>query len=163
MALTAAVIAVGAFLLFRPSSEPAVPLELKSIFSSITERGAMYAPSTLELRNKNVQINGYAAADPNIPDRFVLTQTRKTVCSPCDEAADYPASITVIFPNAETEAVPISTDSVFVYLANGQKVPQTGEAIEITGQLELNQSTDDKTRFSSLVQLRNATWQIKKK
>jgi hypothetical protein len=87
------------------------------------------------------------------------TRTRKTVCLPCDESADYPSSITVIFPNAQTEAVPISTDSVFVYLANGQKLPTTGEKIRITGKLELNQSTDEITRYSSLVQLRETSLQ----
>ncbi len=96
----------------------------------------------------------------DIPDRFVLTRTRKTVCLPCDESADYPSSITVIFPNAETEAVPVSTDSVFVYLANGQKLPVTGEKIRVTGKLELTQSTDEITRYSSLVQVRNANLQV---
>lgn len=161
-ALAVAFAAVGAFLTFNRSEPPATPLEFKTIFSSITERGAVYAPNALELRGKPVEFIGFAAADPNIKDRFVLTQTRKTVCSPCDEVADYPASITVIFAKPETEATPVATDAIFVYLNGRQDVPQTGETIRITGKLELNQSTDDKTRFSSLVQLRDAKWQVVK-
>ncbi len=157
LGLIAAIIAaIGAFAFSKPS-KPAVKLEIPKLFSSISERGAVYAKQTLELRGGQVTVTGFAASDPNIPDRFVLTRTRKTVCSPCDESADYPSSITVIFPNAETEAVPVSTDSVFVYLANGQKLPTTGEKIRITGKLELTQSTDSITRYSSLVQVREAS------
>jgi hypothetical protein len=155
--LIAAILAAISTFAFSKSEKPAVKLEIPKLFSSITERGAMYAKTTLELRGEPVTLTGFAASDPNIPDRFVLTRTRKTVCSPCDESADYPSSITVIFPNAETEAVPVSTDSVFVYLANGQKLPTTGEKIRVTGKLELTQSTDAITRYSSLVQLREAT------
>ena len=156
LGLIAAILAaIGAFAFSKPS-KPAVKLEIPKLFSSINERGAVYAKQTLELRGEPVTLTGFAASDPNIPDRFVLTRTRKTVCSPCDESADYPSSITVIFPNAETEAVPVSTDSVFVYLATGQKLPSTGEKIRITGKLELTQSTDAITRYSSLVQVRNA-------
>lgn len=160
LGLIAAILAaIGAFAFSKPS-KPAVKLEIPKLFSSITTRGAVYAKSTLELRGNWVTVTGFAASDPNIPDRFVLTRTRKTVCSPCDESADYPSSITVIFPNAETEAVPVSTDSVFVYLANGQKLPTTGEKIRVTGKLELNQSTDSITRYSSLVQVRDTSLQI---
>ena len=155
LGLIAAILAaIGAFAFSKPS-KPAVKLEIPKLFSSITTRGAVYAKQTLELRGEAVTLTGFAASDPNIPDRFVLTRTRKTVCSPCDESADYPSSITVIFPNAETEAVPVSTDSVFVYLANGQKIPITGEKVRITGNLELTQSTDEITRYSSLVQVRS--------
>jgi hypothetical protein len=154
--LTAALVAaVSAFSLFKPS-QSAVKLEIPKLFSSINSRGANYAKTTLELRGQTVRLIGFAAVDPNIPDRFVLTRSRKTLCSPCDESADYPSSITVIFPNATTEAVPVATDSVFVRLAGGQKTPQTGEKISVIGKLELNQSTDEITRFSSLVQLSDA-------
>jgi hypothetical protein len=154
--MAAMIAAIGAFAFSKPS-KPAVKLEIPNLFSSISERGAVYAKNTLELRGQLVSFTGFAASDPNIPDRFVLTRTRKTVCSPCDESADYPSSITVIFPNADTEAVPVSTDSVFVYFSKGQKLPTTGEKISVTGTLELSQSTDDITRFSSLVQLQTAT------
>jgi hypothetical protein len=160
LVLIAAIIAaVGTFAFSKPS-KPAIKLEIPKLFSSISERGAMYTKQTLELRGTLVTLTGFAASDPNIPDRFVLTRTRKTVCSPCDESADYPSSITVIFPNADTEAVPVSTDSVFVYLVSSQKLPTTGEKISTTGKLELNQSTDDITRFSSLVQLRDASLKL---
>ncbi len=157
LVLIAAIIAAVSTFAFSKPNKPATKLEIPKLFSSITARGAVYAKSTLELRGNLVTLTGFAASDPNIPDRFVLTRTRKTVCSPCDESADYPSSITVIFPNADTEAVPVSTDSVFVYLANGQKLPTTGEKIRITGKLELTQSTDSITRYSSLVQVRNAS------
>jgi hypothetical protein len=160
LGLIAAIIAaIGTFAFSKPN-KPVVKLEISKLFSSITARGAVYAKPTLELQGNLVTLTGFAASDPNIPDRFVLTQTRKTVCSPCDESADYPSSITVIFPNAETEAVPVSTDSVFVYLANRQKLPITGEKIRITGKLELTQSTDEITRYSSLVQVRDTSLQI---
>jgi hypothetical protein len=160
LVLMAAIIAaIGAFAFSKPS-KPAVKLEIPKLFSSISTRGAVYAKQTLALRGEHVTLAGFAASDPNIPDRFVLTRTRKTVCSPCDESADYPSSITVIFPNADTEAVPVSPDSVFVYLANGQKLPTTGEKISVTGKLELTQSTDEITRYSSLVQLRDTSLQI---
>jgi hypothetical protein len=160
LVLIAAIIAaVGAFAFSKPA-KPAVKLEIPKLFSSISERGAVYAKQTLKLRGEPVTLTGYAASDPNIPDRFVLTRTRKTVCSPCDESADYPSSITVIFPNAETEAVPVSIDSVFVYLANGQKLPPTGKKVHVTGKLELSQNTDAITRYSSLVQVRDATTNI---
>ncbi len=157
LVLIAAIIAAISTFAFSKPEKPAVKLEIPKLFSSINERGAVYAKQTLGLRGNLVTLTGFAASDPNIPDRFVLTRTRKTVCSPCDESADYPSSITVIFPNADTEAVPVSTDSVFVYLANGQKLPTTGEKIRITGKLELTQSTDTITRYSSLVQLRETT------
>jgi hypothetical protein len=157
--IAAIIVAVGAFAFSKPA-KPAVKLEIPKLFSSITARGAVYAKQTLALRGEPVTLTGFAASDPNIPDRFVLTRTRKTVCSPCDESADYPSSITVIFPNADTEAVSVSTDSVFVYLANNQKLPSTGEKIRITGKLELSQNTDTITRYSSLVQLRNANLKV---
>ncbi len=160
LGLIAAILAAISAFAFSKPIKPAVKLEIPKLFSSITARGAVYAKQTLELRGELVTLTGFAASDPNIPDRFVLTRTRKTVCSPCDESADYPSSITVIFPNADTEAVPVSTDSVFVYLANGQKLPITGEKIRITGKLELTQSTDAITRYSSLVQVRDAKLNI---
>ncbi len=160
LGLIAAILAAVSTFAFSKPNKPAVKLEIPKLFSSISERGAVYAKQTLELRGNLVTVTGFAASDPNVKDRFVLTRTRKTVCSPCDESADYPSSITVIFPNANTEAVPVSTDSVFVYLANGQKVPATGEKIRVTGKLELNQSTDSITRYSSLVQVRDTSLQI---
>ena len=72
LVLIAAIIAaIGAFAFSKPS-KPAVKLEIPKLFSSITARGAVYAKQTLELRGEPVTLTGFAASDPNIPDRFVL-------------------------------------------------------------------------------------------
>ncbi len=140
-----------------PPPKP-VPLSMTELYSSVTVRGLEYAARAKSLGGQPVRVVGYAASDPRFPDRFVLSLSRKSVCSPCAEAGDYPRDVTVVFAADNSEPSPVATDAVLVRLVPGQKVPETGQEIAVSGVLSLGRDEDPQLNYVSLARLERASW-----
>ncbi|MEM9137499.1 MAG: hypothetical protein AAGB01_09155 [Cyanobacteria bacterium P01_F01_bin.42] len=132
---------VGGLLLSGLSKSAAASVA-KIRFRDLYKRGTTFSSQALNLNGDRVKIRGYMApplrAEANF---FVLTRLPMSVCPFCEEEADWPDDIALVYVRDRLSVVPWNYP------------------IEVTGSLALGTKTDRDTGFVSRVRLERARYQ----
>lgn len=115
-------------------------LKVRDLYST----GGSFSEKAKSFENKKIKMQGFMAP-PLKPDAkfFVLTKMPMAVCPFCDNEADWPRDIVVVYLNTTLKAV------------NFNKL------IEVKGTLKLGTFIDTDTGFVSRVRLTNASFWLK--
>lgn len=110
-------------------------------FTEIYARDNILSDAALSLTGTPITMRGFMAP-PLKPDIafFVLTKLPMTVCPFCNDGAEWPEDIVVVYLEGELRFVP--------YYA----------AIEVEGRLDTGFITDPETGFVSLVRMKDARY-----
>jgi hypothetical protein len=117
------------------------PLRFDQLYKSFGVRGYEFSDAVLALRGKQVVMRGYMAP-PLKPESnfFVLTGQPLALCPFCQSDADWPADIVV------------------AYLRQTSAMVGGGEAVFVSGRLEVGSWTDPQTGFVSQIRIVDATF-----
>jgi hypothetical protein len=134
------VLAAGAMLL--PATARALdstPLQFDQLYKSFGVRGYEFSDALVALEGKPVTMRGYMAPPLKPESRFfVLTGQPLALCQFCQSDADWPADIVV------------------VYLRTAAPMLGGGDAVMVSGQLEVGSWTDPQTGFVSQIRIVDA-------
>jgi hypothetical protein len=116
-------------------------LQFDQLYKSFGVRGYEFADSLLALNGKQVTMRGYMAP-PLKPEShfFVLTGQPLALCPFCQSDADWPVDIVVI------------------YLKSLAPMLGGGEAVAVSGRLEVGSWTDPETGFVSQIRIVDASF-----
>ncbi len=115
-------------------------LGFDQLYKSFGIRGLVYSDRLLALKDRRVVMKGYLAP-PLKPESnfFVMTREPVSVCPFCQSDADWP------------------DDIVVVYLREAAAMGSGGEAISVTGMLNVGPWTDPVTGFVSQIRIVDAS------
>lgn len=131
-----------AFLLPAPACAlDRVVLKFDQLYKSFGVRGYEFSDTLLALKGKPVTMRGYMAP-PLKPEShfFVLTGEPLALCPFCQSDADWPADIVV------------------VYLARRAPMLAGGDALAVSGRLEVGSWTDPESGFVSQIRIVDAVF-----
>lgn len=116
-------------------------LRFEQLYKSFGVRGYEFSDTVLALKGQQVIMRGYMAP-PLKPESqfFVLTGQPLALCPFCQSDADWPADIVV------------------VYLKEASAMVAGGEALVVSGRLEVGSWTDPQTGFVSQIRVVDATF-----
>ena len=116
-------------------------LQFDQLYKSFGVRGYEFSDALLALKGKPVVMRGYMAP-PLKPESqfFVLTGQPLALCPFCQTDADWPADIVV------------------VYLKTAAPMLGGGDAVVVSGRLEVGSWTDPATGFVSQIRIVDATF-----
>jgi hypothetical protein len=116
-------------------------LRFEQLYKSFGVRGYEFSDTVLALKGQQVIMRGYMAP-PLKPEShfFVLTGQPLALCPFCQSDADWPADIVV------------------VYLREASAMVSGGEAVVVSGRLEVGSWTDPQTGFVSQIRVVDATF-----
>jgi hypothetical protein len=117
------------------------PLQFDQLYKSFGVRGYEFSDALLALQGKPVTMRGYMAP-PLKPEShfFVLTGQPMALCPFCQSDADWPADIVVI------------------YLESPVPMLSGGDAVIVSGRLEVGSWTDPQTGFVSQIRIVDASF-----
>ncbi len=123
----------------RPQSASAAATPFT--FNSIYAKDNVLSDAALALTGQPITMRGFMAPPlkPDVPF-FVLTKLPMTICPFCNDGAEWPEDIVVVYLEGELNFVP--------YYA----------AIEVEGRLDTGFITDPGTGFVSLVRMQGARY-----
>ena len=117
----------------------ATPLQFDQLYKSFGVRGYEFSDVLVALKGKPVTMRGYMAPPLKPESRFfVLTGQPLALCPFCQSDADWPADIVVI------------------YLRSAAPMLGGGEAVMVSGRLEVGSWTDPETGFVSQIRIVDA-------
>jgi hypothetical protein len=118
------------------SADAPAPLLFDQLFKSFGVRGYQFSDTLLRLAGQQVFMHGYIAP-PLKPESnfFVLTRLPVAICPFCASDAEWPVDIIV------------------VYLKNASAMVSGGEAVIVSGRLEVGSWTDPATGFVSQIRI----------
>jgi hypothetical protein len=116
-------------------------LQFDQLYKSFGVRGYEFSDTLLALKGKPVTMRGYMAP-PLKPEShfFVLTGQPLALCPFCQSDADWPADIVVI------------------YLVSAAPMLSGGDAVVVSGKLEVGSWTDPQTGFVSQIRIVDASF-----
>jgi hypothetical protein len=117
----------------------AAPLLFEQLYKSFGVRGYEFSDVALRLKDRPVFMRGYMAP-PLKPEStfFVLTRQPLALCPFCQSDADWPVDIVV------------------VYLDHATALIGAGEAVVVSGRLEIGSWIDPETGFVSQIRIVDA-------
>ena len=116
-------------------------LQFDQLYKSFGVRGYAFSDTLVALRGRAITMHGYMAP-PLKPEShfFVLTSQPLALCPFCQSDADWP------------------TDIVVVYLKTAAPMLSGGDAIVVSGRLEVGSWTDPQTGFVSQIRIVDASF-----
>jgi hypothetical protein len=116
-------------------------LQFDQLYKSFGVRGYEFSDRLMVLKDNPVTMRGYMAP-PLKPEShfFVLTGQPLALCPFCQSDADWPADIVV------------------VYLRSPAPMPGGGEAVVVSGKLDVGSWTDPETGFVSQIRIVDASF-----
>ena len=116
-------------------------LQFDQLYKSFGVRGYEFSDTLVSLKGKAVTMRGYMAPPLKAESQFfVLTGEPLALCPFCQSDADWPADIVV------------------VYLKRASALVGGGEAVMVSGRLEVGSWTDPETGFVSQIRIVDATF-----
>lgn len=129
---------LAGILLGRPAAA-AARLSFEGLYSEFGVRGLVFAPRTLELTGKPVDMIGYLAPPLKAESRFfVLAREPLALCPFCQSDADWPLDIVVVLLRRTMTLLP------------------AGAKLLVSGRLETGSREDAETGFVSQIRIADA-------